>query len=164
MYADYLNEKSWLVSLAAMVIALVIAASVEDLLAGLAVAAAVFLFGYPVLSTHRAWNRRGDPERGVQVVISALPLAMAGWVVTSSVVDKGFAFTAESFEWVGGDVVVFLAFLFFVSFVPRWKQQRKVCPECCKVVKSKARVCAHCNFRWEAPLGAMIAADAEVEP
>jgi hypothetical protein len=116
------------------------------------------------LSTYRSWNRRDDPERLVQVVISALPLAMAGWVITSSVVNKGFAFTVESFEWVGGDVVAFLAFLFFVSFVPRWKQQRKVCPECCEVVKSKTRICPQCNFRWEAPLGATTAPDAEVEP
>jgi hypothetical protein len=89
---------------------------------------------------------------------------MAAWVVTSGVVDKGFAFTAKSFAWVGGDVVVFLAFLFFVSFVPRWRKMRKVCPECCMVVKSKARVCAHCSFRWASPLGATTTADAEVEP
>jgi hypothetical protein len=39
MYADYIKEKSSLISLVAAVIALVIAASVEDLLAGLAVVA-----------------------------------------------------------------------------------------------------------------------------
>src|SRR5690242_1312038 len=137
VYVEFLREKSWLINLVAAASALLIAASAHDLLAALAIFAAVFMFGYPIRTAYRAWGRKDDPDRWSQVVVSALPLLLGVWAVGSGLAERGFAFMAERFAWFGGDLVGFFAYLVVVSYLPRWKRERKVCPDCCEVVKHR---------------------------
>lgn len=151
MYLDYLKRHAAVIGLGLAVTALAVSASLDDLLNGLALIAAVFLLLTPLVQARRAWTR-GGKERWVQAGLPLVSWALALWIVIRAAYSNDFAKSLEGFQYTGGMVGLALIFLLFAHFIPLAAKKRKSCPECLSATDIDARVCASCGYRWLPPL------------
>lgn len=151
MYVEYIKERATVLGLGLAVVALIVSASPDDLLNGLALIAVGFILLTPLKQAHNSWSR-GDRERWIQVAVPMVTWAVAILMVVRAALSDDFAKSLEAFQYAGGLVGAFLIFLLFVHFVPFAAKKRKQCPECLGAAHVDARICANCGFRWKPPL------------
>jgi hypothetical protein len=151
VYLDYLKRHAAVIGLGLAITALVVSASLDDLLNGLALVAVVFLLLTPLVQARRAWTR-GGRERWVQSGIPLVTWVIGLWIVIRAAGSDDFTKSLEGFQYTGGMVGAFLIFLLFAHFIPLAAKRRKSCPECLSGTGIDARVCASCGYRWLPPL------------
>lgn len=104
----------------------------------------VYLFGLLVLAIASLYKRRHETARTV-----CLRSALAGFALAAFY--YGLAEMPDNLEdRIFGAVVVAVALCFgAVIYVVQFKAARKHCPDCAETVKTKARVCHFCGYRFE---------------
>ena len=152
MYFDYFKQRAELIGLALALLAVAVAASWEDVRAGLGLLAVGCAVAYPA---YRAYH----PPRNATAEEKADRKAMFVIIVGSLVLGSGYSVLTEglraninAWETLGALVGMGLLVYLLVRHVPRQIRLRKRCPECMTVVHNEARCCANCTYRWKPPL------------
>jgi hypothetical protein len=151
MYLHYVKERVAVLGLLLAMVAVVVAATKDDLIYGLDLVSVGFLVGWPLQQSHVWWNRRDHPEWKTQFGLQLVVLTL-GVAYTVGLYAASFHKTANAFAGVGAVIGALQIAWFVFVHVPQVEKSVKSCPECVGRVDVDARVCPSCNYRWQPPL------------
>jgi hypothetical protein len=165
VYFAYVKDRGTLIALVLALVAILVTASYEDLLSGLALIGLLY-FAAPAIVGFLAFRRkvRGDGDglpkgwwrhslKSLALFVVVVAIAL---ITGKTEVGTGkhrhsvhsWAGAYNDFRLVGALFGAALLLALVGLWIPRWAASRRVCPDCRSWIDGMASVCQFCGHRW----------------